>query len=130
MTKPHFTYWIAAILGLLWHLGGCMNYIMQTNPETVAQMPELYQLIINTRPAWATAAFAIAVFGGAVGCILLLLRRGVAVHVLLLALLAVIVVMIDTVMRVGMSPAVILSLLVGGAFYWYATIAQRKDWLR
>ncbi len=129
MSKPHFTFWIASGLGLLWHLGGCLNYVTQTNPDTVAQMPELYQLIINTRPGWATAAFAIAVFGGAVGCILLLLRRRVAVSVLILSLVGTIGVVVDTVTRVSMAPSLLLSLLVAGALLWYATIAQRKDWL-
>ncbi len=129
MSKPHFTFWIASGLGLLWNLGGCLNYVTQTNPDTVAQMPELYQLIINTRPGWATAAFAIAVFGGAVGCILLLLRRRVAVSVLILSLVGTIGVVVDTVTRVSMAPSLLLSLLVAGALLWYATIAQRKDWL-
>ena len=130
MTKPHFTFWIAAVLGLIWNLGGCMNYIVQTNPTSVAEMPDIYQLIINTRPAWGTAAFAIAVFGGAVGCILLLMRRGVAVSVLIISLVGIAVAAIDTIMRVGMVPSMMLSVLVGAALLWYSTIAKRKDWLR
>lgn len=130
MTKPHFSFWIVGGLGLLWHLGGCLNYIMQTNPDNVAQMPELYQLIINTRPSWATVAFALAVFGGAVGCILLLLRRRVAVSVLVVSLIGTLATALDTVMRVSMAPSLILSILVAGALLWYVTIAQRKDWLR
>lgn len=129
MARPHFTYWIVAGLGLLWHLGGCLNYIMQTNPDNVVQMPELYQLIIQTRPAWATAAFALAVFGGAVGCILLLLRKKVAVPVLILSLAATLLTAVDTVIRVFAAPSVLMSILVAGALLWYATIAQRKDWL-
>jgi hypothetical protein len=130
MIKPHFSFWIAAGLGLLWNLGGCMNYIMQTNPDNVAQMPELYQLIINTRPTWATAAFAIAVFGGAVGCILLLLQRRVAVQILIVSLMGIVITALDTLTRVGMAPSVLLSILVGAALLWYATIATRKNWLK
>ena len=63
LAKPHFSFWIFAAVGLLWNLMGCLNYIMQANADVVAQMPELYQAIIAARPAWATAAFAIAVFG-------------------------------------------------------------------
>lgn len=129
MDKPHFTYWIAAGAGLLWNLGGCLNYIMQMNAETVGQMPELYQLIINTRPDWATAAFAIAVFGGAVGCILLLLRKRVAVMPLGLSLIGTVGAAFDTMLRVSVVPSVFLSLLVATALLWYATIAQRKGWL-
>lgn len=130
MTKPHVTFWLVAAIGLLWNLGGCMNYIMQANPESVAQMPEVYQTIINSRPAWATGAFAIAVFGGAVGCILLLLRRAVAVQVFMVSLAGVALTAVHAVMLVGFEPSTALSLLVAAALLWYASIARRKDWLR
>ena len=129
MTKPHRSYWIIAVLGLLWNLGGCMNFIMQANPDNVVNMPDLYRLIIETRPAWATGAFAIAVFGGAVGCILMLLRKAVAMQVLMVSLLGVVLTAVDTIMRVGAAPSLILSMMVAAALLWYASIAKRKDWL-
>ena len=130
LVKPHFSFWIVAALGLVWNLVGCLNYVAQTNPDVVAQMPDVYQVIINGRPAWATAAFAIAVFGGAVGCILLLLRRRVAIGVLVLSLIGIIGTAVFTAMLIGLVPSVMMSFLVGAALLWYATIAQRKDWLR
>lgn len=129
MQKPHLSFWIVAIAGLIWNLMGSMNYIMQTNPETVAQMPNVYQMIINGRPSWATAGFAIAVFGGSVGCILLLLRKNVAVPVFMLSLAGIVLTVIHATMLVGMVPSSVLSVLVGGALLWYATIARRKNWL-
>ena len=129
MQKPHLSFWIVAIAGLIWNLMGSMNYIMQTNPETVAQMPDVYQVIINGRPSWATAGFAIAVFGGSVGCILLLLRKNVAVPVFMLSLAGIVLTVIHATMLVGMVPSSVLSVLVGGALLWYATIARRKNWL-
>ena len=129
MTKPHFSFWIIAVAGLVWNLLGCLNYIAQTNPDTVAQMSEVYQVIIAGRPAWATAAFAIGVFGGAVGCILLLLRKRVALPVLVISLLGVIVTSVFTLTIVGVSPSTVLSLLVSGALLWYASISRRCDWL-
>ena len=128
--KPPLHFWLVAAAGLLWNLMGCLNYVMQTNPETVASMPQIYQDIINLRPAWATAAFAIAVFGGAVGCILLLLRRRVAVQILVLSLLGIVGTVVFSAMVVGLVPAEIFSFLVGAALLWYATIAQRAGWLR
>lgn len=130
MTKPHFSFWIISGLGLVWSLMGCLNFISQMNEEVVAQMPELYQLIIKSRPLWATAAFAVAVFGGAVGCILLLLRRRVATQVLLVSLLGIVLTLIQTVSVVGMAPSALLALLVGAALFWYSTIAARAKWLR
>lgn len=129
MQKPHLSFWIVAIAGLIWNMMGSMNYIMQTNPETVAQMPDVYQMIINGRPSWATAGFAIAVFGGSVGCILLLLRKNVAVPVFMLSLAGIVLTLIHATMLVGMVPSSVLSVLVGGALLWYATIARRKNWL-
>ena len=129
MQKPHLSFWIVAIAGLIWNLMGSMNYIMQTNPETVAQMLDVYQMIINGRPSWATAGFAIAVFGGSVGCILLLLRKNVAVPVFMLSLAGIVLTVIHATMLVGMVPSSVLSVLVGGALLWYATIARRKNWL-
>ena len=129
MTKPHFSFWIIAVAGFVWNLLGCLNYIAQTNPDTVAQMSEVYQVIIAGRPAWATAAFAIGVFGGAVGCILLLLRKRVALPVLVISLLGVIVTSVFTLTIVGVSPSTVLSLLVSGALLWYASISRRCDWL-
>lgn len=127
--KPHFSFWVVAVLGLVWNLMGCLNYIMQSNPDTVAQMPEVYQLLISERPAWATTAFAIAVFGGAVGCILLLLRRRVAVPVFVLSLVGVFATAVFTFKLVGMVPSMMLSFLVGAALLWYSTIARRSGWL-
>ncbi|WP_299554407.1 hypothetical protein [uncultured Tateyamaria sp.] len=130
MTKPHFSFWFVAGLGLVWNLMGCLNFITQMNAEAVAQMPELYQLIIEARPLWATLAFGLAVFGGAVGCILLLLRHRVATVALLVSLLSIGVTVIQTLSVVGLAPSTALALLVGAALYWYSTIAARTGWLR
>jgi len=129
MTKPPYFHWIIGALGVVWFGMGCLNYIAQTSADAVAQMPELLQLIINTRPAWATAGFGVAVFGGAVGCILLLLRRSVAVPVFVLAVLGHVLMLVDMSLRTPPDPGVVLSALIAGALGWYASIAKRKMWL-
>ena len=129
MNKPHFSFWIVVVASLIWNLAGCMNYIMQTNPASVAQMPEVYQVIINGRPAWATGAFAVAVFGGAVGSILMLLRRQVAVYLFVLSMLGIIGTALFTAMVSGVVPVMVLTLLIGAALLWYSTIARRAGWI-
>jgi hypothetical protein len=129
LAKPHFSFWIFAAVGLLWNLMGCLNYIMQANADVVAQMPELYQAIIAARPAWATAAFAIAVFGGAVGCILLLLRRRVASAAFVVSLIAIAGHSVFTLRVAGVTPSLVLVVLVGVALLWYSSIARRSGWL-
>ncbi|MEP1200791.1 hypothetical protein [Tateyamaria sp.] len=130
MAKPHFSFWIIAGLGLVWNLMGCLNFITQMNADAVAKMPELYQLIISSRPLWATLAFGLAVFGGAVGCILLLLRRDMARIALLVSLVAILLTVVQTISAVGLAPSTILALLVGAALFWYSSIVYRAGWLR
>ena len=67
MTKPSIMFWVISLLGLLWNVLGCFNFIMQSDPGAVADLPLAYQLVIASRPGWVTAAFFIAVFGGALG---------------------------------------------------------------
>lgn len=133
VTRPKMSYWVVAVLGLVWNLMGCMNYITQSNPAAVAQMPEAYQALIATRPAWATAAFAVGVFAGAVGCILLLLRRGVAVSVFVLSVFGIALTMLHAVTATGLSAQVLLgtgtSVLVGLVLLWVARAAKGKGWL-
>jgi len=73
--KPHWSFWVICIVALIWNVMGSINFIMQTNPEMLANYPETAQSLIASRPLWATIAFAIAVFGGALAEILLLLKK-------------------------------------------------------
>jgi hypothetical protein len=94
-----------AIIGLLWNILGVLSYLFYTalidkmmTPEVLEAMPEAdranveaqLELLAST-PAWATGAYAIAVFGGLLGCILMLMRRNLAVPVLGLSLAGVLV---------------------------------------
>ena len=87
--------WFIVVAGVLfvWNLLGVMAYIMQVTmaPEAMAALPEAQRQLYESTPAWATAAFAIAVNGGALGCLLLLLRRNLAGIFLKLSLAAVLV---------------------------------------
>lgn len=89
--KPPVWYWIVSVIAVLWNASGVMNYLMQAfNKEAViaAQPPEMQPYFENV-PAWATAGFAIAVFGGLLGSVLLLLRRGPVQLLFIVSLLGV-----------------------------------------
>jgi hypothetical protein len=83
---------VASIL-LVWNLFGVMAYIAQVmmTPETLAALPDEQRQLIESTPAWATAAFAVAVNFGALGCLLLLLKRNLAGLFLQLSLAGVLV---------------------------------------
>ena len=82
-----------AILALLWNLLGCAAYLgdVMLTPDDIAKMSPDQQALYAARPAWAVAATAIAVWGGAAGCLGLVLRKRWALPLLLLSLAGVIV---------------------------------------
>ncbi|MGJ8624203.1 MAG: hypothetical protein ACSHW1_15710 [Yoonia sp.] len=134
MDKPSLSFWAIAALGLFWNVMGCLNYISQTTAGSVAQLPEQYQTLITGRPVWATAAFAVGVFAGAVGCILLLLRRSVAVQLLGLSLVGSVLSLAYMVMAIGLSGDVLLStgvsVLMACILLAVAMAARTRNWLR
>ena len=139
MGKKHWSFWIICILGLVWNVGGATNYLMQTNMEFVNSMPATHQAIIIGRPAWATGGFAVGVFGGALGCILLMFVQRISLYVFLISLIGIVATMIHT-MDVAISDIefsflevfvmAILPLVVALALLAYAkhAIAKYGDW--
>lgn len=87
-TPPWFT--IAAIGVLLWELIGCAMYLMQVSVDP-ALLPVDERAVWEAAPAWMTAAYGVAVWGGLAGAILLLLRRRHAAPLLLVSFVAVLV---------------------------------------
>jgi len=73
-------------------------YIMQVtmSPEALAALPDAQRELYENTPEWAIAAFAIAVNGGALGCLLLLLKRNLAGIFLQLSLAGVLVQMVHS----------------------------------
>lgn len=75
-------------LALLWEAFGCFMYVGQVTTD-VATLPLDQRALWEATPAWSIAAYAIAVWVGLIGALLLLLRRRLAVPLLLVSLLAV-----------------------------------------
>jgi len=75
--------WVIGVVALLWNALGALDYTMtQTrNQAYLAAMPKAQLDYLETIPAWVVAAWAIGVWGGLVGSILLLARKGAAVPV-------------------------------------------------
>lgn len=84
---------VAAAIFLVWNLVGVMAYIAQVmmTPEALAALPDEQRQLIENTPAWATAAFAVAVNFGVLGCLLLLLKKNLAGLFLQLSLAGVLV---------------------------------------
>ena len=128
----HWSFWVISVVGLIFNLMGCMNYVSQMNAENVASMPDVYRAIVESRPAWGTGAFAVAVFGGALGCVLLLLRKSAAVYVFIVALVGAVAAQIPFLGMADFPTAAWigwLSQLVVGAFLiWHSKQIESKGW--
>ena len=85
--------WLVGVLGTLWNLMGAFDYFStQTRNESYMSRftPEQLEFFYGF-PSWLVAFWALAVWGGLLGTILLLLRRRLAVTVLLISFLSMIV---------------------------------------
>jgi hypothetical protein len=85
--------WVIGVVALLWNAIGAFDYLM-TETRNAAYMsaftPEQLAYFYGF-PWWVIATWAIAVWGGVLGSVLLLLRRRLAVPVFLVSLVAMVV---------------------------------------
>lgn len=135
--RPHFSFWIIGICILLWNAMGMVNYFMQLNPEMLAGFSESHRTVIENRPAWATIGFAMAVFGGTLAGVFLLLRKSLAYHLFVASLLGTALLMVYTVLvfietNAGISDILLMALMpliVAVAFVRYSLRARQKGWI-
>jgi len=133
--RVHWSFWVIGAIALVWNIMGVINFFVQMNPDVLAAYRESERTIVEARPVWATGAFAIAVFGGALGCLLLLLRNSAAFYLFVGSLLGVIVTMTHTLgAGVDFGPGEILGiilmpLVVAAFLIWYSKWAGSKGWI-
>jgi len=138
--KPKVTFWIIAIIAFIWNSMGVMAYLGQAfmTEEVKAALPAVEREMHENRPAWATAAFAIAVFGGFLGSLALLLRKKVAKLLFLVSLIGIFIQMIynfvisNSLEVYGpgglVMPAMII--VIGIFLYLYSKKAITNHWLK
>lgn len=131
--KPPIWFWIVSVIALVWNGMGVNAYLQQAyNTESYQAMYTEEQLeIASNMPSWVTAAFAIAVFAGALAAIGLLLRKSWSVKLWLLSLLAVIIQMGYILINgyassIGMTIMIIIFALI---FVWFSRKSEANGWL-
>ncbi|TVZ59785.1 hypothetical protein NA63_2322 [Flavobacteriaceae bacterium MAR_2010_105] len=138
-SKPPIWYWIVSVIALIWNAMGVIQYLGQAyNTDAFREQytAEQLELMANT-PSWVTAAFALAVFGGIVGAIALLLRKKWAYHLFLISLLAVTAQMIynlfviDSIAIYGPGAAAMTAMIILFALLllWFSKKAISKGWI-
>ncbi|MET0580623.1 MAG: hypothetical protein ABWX88_00320 [Pseudoxanthomonas sp.] len=132
-------FWIVSVLALLWNLLGVAMFFLQINmpAEALAAMPVEQRALYESTPAWVNGAFGVAVFGGALGSLLLLLKKRLALPLLVLSLLGVVVQMGYTYL---MTPALsvygpsgvilpVLLVLIALFLVWFARRSIARGWI-
>ena len=139
-TKPPTWFWIVAVLGLVWNAIGAFAYLGQAymTDDMKASLPEDQLQLMEATPAWVTGAFAIAVWGGLLGCIFLLMRKRWAKPVLLVSLLGIVLqmgysfLMTNAMQVYGALQAVVMPVLIlaiGLLLYFFSGIAIKRRWI-
>ena len=84
---------LLSLLGLLWNAFGVYKYLQSVGMlgDPLAGLDEAHRALAESVPAWVTGAFAVAVFAGLVGSLVMVAGKRLASPLLLLSLLAVIV---------------------------------------
>jgi hypothetical protein len=85
--------WVIGTIGTLWSAMGVVSFLLtRLNVEAVmSRFPPQQRAYFASFPLWLVAFWALGVFAGVIGCLLLLGRSRFAVPVLLAALIGVIV---------------------------------------
>lgn len=139
MTKPSTSFWVISVIALLWNLMGAKAYLDQAyvTDSFKAMYNEEQLKMIAEAPSWATGAFAIAVFGGVLGCILLLMRKQLAKTIFVISLIGILVQMyynffvIDSMAVYGPGALVMPIMVILFALFliWYSKYCIQKNWI-
>lgn len=137
--KPSTSFWIISVIALIWNLLGVMAYIMQVTmtPEVLQTLPEAERELYVGIPMWATVAFAVAVFGSALGCILLLVRKKLATPVFIIAFVGIAVQMAHSLVMSkhievygpGGMIMPVMVIVIGVFLIMYSRKAAANGWL-
>ncbi|HXH00535.1 MAG TPA: hypothetical protein VNI79_09030 [Sphingomicrobium sp.] len=130
-------FWVAVGLALAFEAFGCFMYLTQVTTDP-ASLPIDQRAMWNATPPWMVAAYAVAVWVGLIGAILLLVRRRLAVPVLLASLVAVLVqfggvMLVPSVREVTPDSAFALPIAITVICYgifMLSRLAYRRGWLR
>jgi hypothetical protein len=134
--------WVVGIVSLLWNGYGAYDYLMsKTQGEAYYRQlgaTDAQIAFMNGYPMWMQVVWAIGIWGGVLGAVLLLLRTRYALHAFVASLAAFVVSLVYTYAlsdggqiqgQTGMimSGLILISCL---AFAWYAWTMTKRGVLR
>lgn len=127
----------AATGSVLFMAIGCAGYLASVLADPYS-LPVDQRNLMEARPIWMIAAYAIAVWVGLAGSVLLLMRKKLAEPLLLVSLIAavftflpyaVIPAVSDLVTTNDIAVAVVV-LAITWTIFWFARHSRQRGWLR
>ncbi|WBU89121.1 hypothetical protein [Cellulophaga omnivescoria] len=132
-------FWIIAVIALIWNCMGVMAYITEAymSDEIFSSFTKEVQELYKKRPSWVTGAYAIAVFGGVLASMLLLIRKKAAKTVFLISLAGVVAqnvytfFMSNTLKVLGTSSIYfpIVIIIISVLLFLFSNYASKRGWL-
>lgn len=132
-------FWILGYLGLVWNIIGVVTFFMTTTASeaTLAAMSADQRAFYTEIPLLITWMYALAVSSGALACVLLLMRKAIAVPVFIVSLISITFqmgysVFFSSLILVQGNTAAILPVLiviVGTLLVWFSLFEKSKGWL-
>lgn len=138
--KPPVWFWVVSVIALLWNLMGVYNYLYQAFNQVaiLESLDQAQREVFEGTPAWATAAFALAVFTGLIGSIGLLLRKKWAKPLFVVSLITAVVQFIHWLFISGAVEAFgpstytmpIIVVIIGIYLIFFSKQGIQKGWLK
>jgi hypothetical protein len=141
-TPPPWHLWLVGVLSLLWNAYGAYDYLMSHVGGDAylagMGMTEPQIAYFHAMPAWATAVWAVGVWGALLGSVLLIMRRRWALHAFaaslagLLLSLAYAFLLSDGGAMMGEQGVVMYAVITTACvfFVWYAWAMSKRGVLR
>ena len=128
---------LAAIASILFMALGCAGYLVSVLSDP-ASLPLDQRNLLEARPIWMVAAYAIAVWLGLFGAIALLMRKKAAEPLLLVSLIgaaltflpyAIVPVVSELVTTNDIAVAIVV-VLITGTIWSFARHSRQRGWLK
>lgn len=140
MKKPPTWFTVVASVALLWNLAGLFAVVadLRLSAADIAALPQQQQALYAARPVWSIVASVVAVAGGTLGCVGLLIRKEWSILALYASLIGVVIQDIDifgvagAASELGVVPVILQSLVfvIAVALVALAHRAATRAWLK
>lgn len=138
--KPSRAFWAISTIALIWNLIGVAMYLASVtiSPEALSAMTPEQRALYSDVPILITSSYAIAVFSGTLACVLLLLRKTLAVIVFAVSLIAIFLQMgygllFTPLLEIQGATAAIMPLtifVIGAVLLWFSIYSRRHRYIK